>query len=218
MNKTGETNGGDADGGLLAVALDNATYKNHYTMVLRIAFIVSVIALIEGAGLVGLLTHHPEPRYFAVSGNGSVIELKPLDQPLISSSALQQWAAETARLAYSIDYLRYQQQMTAIRDRFSASAYRDYVAQMGSTGNIEAITTKRLMMDAQTGAAIINGSGVNAEGRYYWQVKVPLTVVRHFGGNQERSSNMEVQMEIVRVDNRMRPESGVAVNSFVVSL
>ncbi len=204
-------------GGLEVVAMRNDWYRDRYSTVLRIAFVLALVALAEAAAITAMFVLRPQPQYFAVSPDGTVTKMVPVDQPLLAPSALQQWAADTARMAYAIDFVHYSEQMTNIRGRFSDAAYKAYVAQMSSSGNIKAIKENRLVMDAQARPAVIVGSG-KIGGRYYWNVEVPITVTTHFGGANQRSQNMVVQMQVVRVDNRFRPESGVVVNSFVVSL
>lgn len=199
-------------------AMRNDWFRDRYSFVLRLAAGALLIAIIEAGTIAALLIYRPEPKYFAVSPDGGVIKMVPVNQPLLTPSALGQWAAETARLAYALDFVRYQEQMTELRERFSETAYLSYVSQMGSSGNIDAIKKSRLVMDAQTRPAAIVGSGLTGDGRYFWNVEVPITVVTHYGGANQRTQNMTVSMEVIRVDNRFRPESGVVVNKFVVSL
>lgn len=203
---------------LEATTLRNDWYRDRYSTVLRALLVVGLVALVEGAIIAGLLLNRPQPRYFAVSPDGTVIQMAPVDRPLLTPDALSRWASETATKAYALDFVHYREQMSALRVRFSDSAYKAYVGQMASSGNIEAITSKRLVMDAQASPATIVGSGIGTSGRYYWNVEVPLTVVTHVGGTSQRTQSMIVQMTIERVDNRFRPESGVVVNQFLVRL
>jgi len=203
--------------GLEVVTVRNGWYRDRYSTVLRIAFVAVLAVVLEAAVIVALMVMRPEPVYFAVSTDGAVIKMVPVNEPLLSNAALQQWAGETARSAYALDFVHYAQQMTAIRDRFSSTAFRDYVAKMTESGNLAAIKTSRMVMDAQSEPAVIVGAGV-VKGRMQWRIEVGLTVLTHFGSDQTRTQHIKVLLEIVRVDNRFRPESGVVVNRFITSM
>lgn len=204
--------------GAEAVGARNDWYRDRYTFVLRIAFLVAIVAVIEGAVIAGLLMNRPEPRYFAVDARGGVVPIVPVDRPLLSNDALTAWAAETARKAYSLDFVNYAEQMQSLRDRFNPPAYKAYVQQMDESGNLAAIKDRKMVMQAEAQPAVITRSAVAADGRYTWDVEVPLVVIQHFGASQQRSQRLLVTLQITRVDNRFRPETGVVVTKLLTRL
>lgn len=210
--------GAPAFAGLDGVVARNAWYRDRYSTVLRIAAIAMIVAAIEACVIAVLIYSTPEPKYFAVDSTGHVVSIVPVDKPLLSNDALTQFAADSARMAYSLDFVNYKGQMEAIRDRFNTPAFKGYVEAMSSSGNLKAIEDNRMIMAAQTEPAVITKSSVDPSGYYTWEVEVPLTVTQHYGGTQSRTQRLRVILTISRVDNRFRPESGVVITRFISAL
>lgn len=213
----GRADDDEAVSGLTAVILRNDWYKDRYTTVLRSLAVIAIIAAVQAVTIIVLALNKPDPKYFAVDGQGLVVEIVPVDRPLLGNDALAQWASDTARRAYNIDFVNWQQQLGALKDRFSAQAYDSYVAQMDSSGNLRGIRENRMVMEAITEPAVITRTGID-NGRYTWDVEVPVSVVTHYGGASKRTQRVRVSMTITRVDNRLRPESGVVVTRLVTAL
>lgn len=205
-------------GGAESVAIVNAWYRERYTTVLRMAGGLVVVVMALCAIIAGLLLTRPEPRYFAVDARGQVVPLAPLNAPLISNDALTQWAADTARMAYSLDFVHWKNQMGGLRDRFSEAAYKEWVAEMERSGNLDLVRDQRVILESMVEPSTIVQSGVGGDGRYQWNVEVPLTVVTHYGSTSRRSQRLLVTLVIKRVDNRFRPESGVLVTKLLTRL
>jgi intracellular multiplication protein IcmL len=201
--------------GLEEVTARNDWYRDRYPLLLRAVAFLSVATLINAALLAYLATRHVEPRYFVADPkSGTVIQIEPVDRPLLSSDALAQWASDTARRAYSYDFANYAEQVQALRDRFEPSAFDLFVNELGR-GILAQVKENRTIFVATADPAVITTSGVAPNGHFFWRVEVPVRVVGHRGGDASRTQSMRVTMEIMRVDNRVRPESGVVVTRFL---
>ncbi|MES1986730.1 MAG: DotI/IcmL/TraM family protein, partial [Pseudomonadota bacterium] len=73
------------------VMLRNGFYRDSYRRVMLVLLLA--IMLIVGLSVVlgYLITHPPEPKYFATTIDGRITPLIPLSQPNTSTSALLQW-------------------------------------------------------------------------------------------------------------------------------
>jgi intracellular multiplication protein IcmL len=200
-----------------AVALSIDWLQGRLTFALRAnAALALVVLVLVGLNVAQFLTK-PEPAYFAVDDRGQVVKLVPVDQPLLSNDALTQWAAETARKAYSLNFVDNESQLGVLRDRFSPGAYSEFIAQMEQSV-LPQIKSQRLIVEAISEPAVIQRSGLNTNGHFLWQVEVPVSVTSHFGAGQSRTQRYRVSLTIQRVDNRFRPESGVVVTQFIARL
>lgn len=188
-----------------------------HTSALRLAFVMGLVALLSIAMNVFQFITRPEPKYFAVDREGTVLEIVPVSQPLLSNDALANWAESTARKAYSLNFVDWRDQLSVLRDRFMPKAYEMFLASMEQS-NLVVMRENRLIYEASSRPARIVSSGVDGSGRYVWNVEVPLTIISHYGASASRSQDVVVLMEIMRVDNRFRPESGVVVTKFLTKL
>lgn len=191
--------------------------QGRLTFALRAVAALAVALMLSLAVNVVQFLTEPSPLYFAVDDKGQVVRLVPVDQPLLSSDALSQWASETARKAYSLNFVNSEEQLALLRDRFSAGAYRAFMEQMGQAV-LPQVSSQRLILEATSEPAIIQRAGLDSTGRYLWQVEVPVAVTSHFGSGQTRTQRYKVGLTIQRVDNRFRPESGVVVTQFIARL
>lgn len=184
---------------------------------LRLAFVMALVALSSIALNVFQFMNQPEPKYFTVDSQGNVQEMVPINLPLLSNDALANWAESTARKAYSLNFVDWRDQLSVLRDRFAPKAYGLFLASMEQS-NLQVMRENRLIYEASSRPARIISAAVDASGRYVWNVEVPVTVLSHYGATAARSQDIVVLMEIVRVDNRYRPESGVVVTKFLTKL
>lgn len=207
-----------AAGGLDAVAITNDYWRLRYTSLLRVVAIQSLIIAAAVVLIAVVFLQRPQPKYFAVDGTGHVLQIEPLSKPFLTNDAVAQWAADTARMSYSLDFVNWRDQLTRIHDRFSEAAYKDFVHELEQSGNLALVKDQRVILESVTEPARIVRSGEGADGRFGWSVEVPMTVVTHYGGANQRSQRLLVTLQIKRVDVRFRPESGVVVTQLLSRL
>ncbi len=207
-----------AVGGLDAISVTNAYWRERYTSLLRVVAIQSLVIAAALVLLAYVFASRPQPKYFAVDSTGHVVRIEPLSKPFLTNDALTQWAADTARMSYSLDFVNWRDQLTSIRDRFSEDAYKNFVRELDKSGNLALVRDQRVILESVAEPARIVRSGTGEDGRYAWSVEVPMNVVTHYGGTNRRSQRLLVTLEIKRVDVRFRPESGVVVTQLLSKL
>jgi len=201
--------------GVDAVVAANAFWRARYTSLLRVVLVQGLIILGLIALSIIIYMMRPEPRYFATDGKGYVIEIVPLRDPLLSGDALTQWAADTARMAYSLDFVNWREQVSRLEPRLSEAAYRQYLRELNASGNLALVRDDRVVIESVTEPPRIVKSGLGPDARFTWSVEVPMSVVTHYGGSNRRVQRLLVTMEIKRVDVRLRPESGVVATTML---
>jgi intracellular multiplication protein IcmL len=195
------------------VRLRNNFYRDNYrrAMVILLCSILMNVVLATGATFLAL--HKPEPRYFATNRDGTIIQLLPLNQPLHSDADIRDWATRAALAAMSYDFLNYRTQLQASAQYFTDDAFTTYLKALKDSGNMELLTTKRLVSQPfSEGVPIVLAQGMIGD-RYAWKVKVPIAV-RYVSSSQTQISHYMVTMTITRVSTLDTPQ-GILIASFV---
>ena len=93
-----------AEDAMTAVMLRNNFYRDgQRKMILILLFSIAVNIILAGL-LAYLITHPPEPRYFATSINGRITPITALNAPNQSDSAILQWANQAAIATFSYNF------------------------------------------------------------------------------------------------------------------
>lgn len=197
------------------VKLRNEFYRDNY----RRVFIALLFMIIVNIALVGIVyyqfTHRPTPQYFATSSDGKITKLQPLNQPVVSSAVLLQWANRAAVQAYSYNFVNYRKALQDLQNSFTPDGWRNFERALKASRLLETVISKKLVLRAvATGAPVILDQGV-VHGRYVWKVNMPLLV--NFESVSELSQHPYViTMLVSRVSPINYPE-GIAITSFVAA-
>jgi len=198
--------------------LDLVRFRNFFY---RDGYRNAMMALLGSIGvnmlLIGLVVYQfsirPAPVYFATQSNGSLIELKPLDEPLVSEELLLTWAGQAAIAAYTYDFLNYRQDFEDMKQYFTASGFDNYVTGLKQSGNLDVVLTKRLVVKgavAETPVIVMEGP---IKGHYSWKVQVPM-VVLYQSNTETINQHLLVTMLISRVST-LEKIQGIAITQFV---
>ena len=146
------------------VRLRNNFYRDNY----RRLVMALLILLALNAALVGIIVYQystrPEPRYFATSADGKITPIYALDIPVVSASALLQWANQAAVAAFSYNFANYRQALQDASEYFTPEGWKDFQAALESSNNLNAVITKKLVVSAvATGAP-----GYHRPRRHLW--------------------------------------------------
>ena len=165
------------------VRLRNNFYRDNYRKVMSSLLVcLLTIALLLGV-IFYMITHQPEPRYFATSSAGRIVPLTPLRRSNQNDPTILQWANQAVVTAYSIDFDRYRQQLQYASQYFTRGGWNAFIAALKASNNLDAIKTKKLIMHAvATGAPVVINRGLIND-RYSWQIQMPV-----LGGARECQS------------------------------
>jgi intracellular multiplication protein IcmL len=202
-------------GALELVMLRNNFYRDNYRriMILCLLLVLTVVCL------VGYIYYQhksiPKPKYFATTVDGKIIKLTPLDSPNLTTNSLLQWASEAATSAYTFNFVNYRKALQEVRKYFTERGYRNFINALRDANNLQAIRDKKLVVSAvPTGVPVVLKEGVLQNGKYAWQVQVPMLIV-YQSASEEFRQNVVLNMVIVRVPT-LESDGGVGIESFVV--
>ncbi len=199
---------------LVAVTLRNNFYRDGQRKTV-VTLILSVISnVILSLMLAYIITHPPEPKYFATSINGRITPLFALNAPNQSDSAILQWANQAAIAAFSYNFVNYRSELQASSGFFTADGWDQFLTALQQSNNLDAVKAKKLVVSAvATRAPVILQKGV-LNGRFAWRVQMPILTTYQSASEFSQQNNV-VTMLITRVSTLNSPR-GIGIAQFVV--
>lgn len=203
-----------AEDALNAVTLRNDFYRDGQRKIILIVIISMLANFVLAATLIYIITHPPEPKYFATSINGRITPLFPLNEPNQSDSAVLQWANQAAIAAFTYNFVNYRAELQASSGFFTADGWDQFLSALQQSNNLDAVKVKKLIVSAvATRAPIILQKGL-LSGKYAWRVQMPILVTYQSASEFTQQNNV-VTMLITRVSTLNSPR-GIGISQFVV--
>lgn len=117
----------------------------------------------------------PKPVYFALTSDNQLVKLIPLSEPFLSQQDITSWTLSVVGKTMSLNFKDWKIQLTEVQPDFFDTAFSDFVKTMRSSGVIELIETKRLVMNPSAPSSpIISAKGINENGVMSWRVEFPM--------------------------------------------
>ncbi len=203
-----------AEDALTVVALRNKFYKDSQRKIIMALLIAISCNVVFGCILIYIITHPPEPKYFATSINGRITPLFPLNEPNQSDSAVLQWANQAAIASFTYNFVNYRDELQSSSGFFTAEGWDQFLNALKQSNNLDAVKAKKLIVSAvATRAPIILQKGV-LNGNYSWRVQMPILVTYQSASEFTQQNNV-VTILITRVSTLNSPR-GIGISQFVV--
>lgn len=197
------------------VRLRNNFYRDNYRrLVGAVMFLLFIVAMLICVVFYQIY-NRPEPKYFATTVDGRIMQLFSLSEPILSPGELLQWAHRASISAYTYNFVNYRDAMQQLQNQFTANGWKYYEDALRTARTLEMVIEKKLVVSAvATGTPVILDQAV-ISGRYSWKVQIPL-LVTYQSPNDQTQQSMVVTMIISRVPTVDMPK-GIAIVSFVSS-
>jgi intracellular multiplication protein IcmL len=197
-----------------SVIVRNEFYRDGYRTLLRIAVIEAMVILaLVGAMYFVISVHQPENRYFATTEDGRLVPMVALSEPNLSVPALMSWSAQAATEVMTFGFNDYKRRLQQASRSFTRLGWVSFTAALEKSRIIEMVEANQQVVSAAPASAPILISEGVVNGRYQWQVQVPL-VVTYQAGSSVRDDRMMVTMLIVRVPKLESP-NGVGIEQWI---
>ena len=94
----------------------------------RIALVLALVSGAEAAVLAGYVHYH-STVYITVAAtpDGRVIEMTPLDEPIMSDAALRTWTVSAVTEAFTLGHHDWRMRLADIREYFTGTGYDGYL-------------------------------------------------------------------------------------------
>lgn len=201
-----------ANDSLELIRLRNNFYRDNYRRVMKLLLIMTLVSVLLISAIFYLIAHRPTPQYFATTQSGRVLQLVPLSTPLQTPANILKWASEVATATYTYNFANYQAELSALEPYFTDKGWRQFLSAVQE--NITTVEKNRMIISAASGAPIMVAHHT-WNGRYAWQVQVPLRATFTVPGSKPFSRNYLITMVIVRVST-LENVNGIAIEQYVV--
>ena len=202
-----------ADDAIAAVMLRNDFYRDGQRKMVTILIFSMIVNFLLAGLLAYMITHPPEPRYFATSINGRITPIVSLNAPNQSDSAVLQWANQAAIAAFSYNFVNYRSELVASSGFFTAEGWDQFISALAASNNLEAVKAKKLVVSAvATRAPVILQKGILSN-RYSWRIQMPM-LVTYQSASEFSQMHITVTMLVTRVDTLNSPR-GIGIAQFV---
>lgn len=172
-------------------------------MNLLLAFIIYVV-----------ISNKPAPTYFATTDSGRITPLIPLDQPNISDKALASWASNAVISLNSYDFVNFRKSFQDNEQYFTRSGWNSYMSALADSKQLKAVQENKYVVSAVlTGAPVVKNR-YTLEGRYIWEVQMPIMVTFQ-NSSGESKQDLMAQLTIQRVST-LDNVNGVGISSLVM--
>lgn len=199
--------------GLTLVLLRNMFYRDGYRLAVTALFTVIIINFVLAGLLFYQIKNPPQPRYFAITPDGRIVNNYRLDDPIFSDDHVLQWTADAIRQTFSLDFMHWTDQLQVSSNKFSPSGWTEFLKAMKQSNNLETLTKMKMVADAQvTGAPRLMQKAVLG-GHYVWKVELPILVTMT-NAQQVIPVPMDVTIIVMRVPVEDNPER-IAINNFL---
>lgn len=203
-----------AEEALTEVSLNHKFYRDGQQKLMFALLITVIVIFVMGFMLTYIITHPPEPKYFATSINGRITPLTALTEPNQSDSAVLQWANQAAIAAFTYNFVNYRDELEASSAFFTTEGWQQFMEALQQSNNLEQVKAKKLIVSAvATRAPIILQKGVLSD-RFSWRVQMPILVTYQSASEFYQQNNV-VTMLITRISTLDSPR-GIGISQFVV--
>lgn len=158
------------------------------------------------AVIIGVLLYfvlHPPVKYFATE-NGRITQVYATDAPIWNESDVSQFGADTIRYAFTLDFVHYKNEMTAVAPRFDHLGFDGYISALQSSNILSAVRDKRMNLSVSVDPGVITKRGV-INGRNAWEFQYPVTYRLQGQNSDGPPSHYILTLRIQQADVREKP-------------
>ncbi|PUW01519.1 DotI/IcmL/TraM family protein [Cronobacter sakazakii] len=159
--------------------------------------------LVIVVAILAWMVYHPPVDYFATE-NGRVTRIYPMDKPAWSESDVRQFGADTISEAFTLDFVHYRGQMTAVSPRFSEEGFVGYNQALVSSNVLALVRDKRMNLTVSSEPGVISSRGVIG-GRYTWEFQYPVTLRLQGQNSSSPPIRYILTLRIQQADVRLKP-------------
>jgi hypothetical protein len=172
------------------------------TTLSRLAIAITVLAILLCVALAGdfvLIFSSARVRYFGITPDLRVVQLKPLTEPVLTASGLKEWTHDTVVRSLSLDFSNYRRQLSDVEPRYTPPAFTSFKAALQSAGILDLIVHGRLVTSVTTEGAPVLVSEQRLGGALHWQIEFPLSMGYESSKGVEHTQHLLARVLVKRV-------------------
>ena len=176
-----------------------AFHRDQHRWWRRLAALLAASNVATVAALAGYIWFH-STTYITVAAtpDGRVIELTPLDEPIMSDAALKNWVVASVTEAFTLGHHDWRARLSAVRRHFTDDGYDSFLK-----GLEESLLISRLRDQRQVASAVATGAAVILDTRRYrgriaWEIEFPMLLTLQAGAKR-RDQPLRTMVLVTRV-------------------
>jgi intracellular multiplication protein IcmL len=192
---------------------DNSAYIRFYPWFFY-GLMISIVLLLVTASIVFVqVFNRPLPAYYAVQPNGQKMLLEPNMTPSLIAPTIIRFASKAATIAYTFDFVHYEEQITAARSYFTDRGWQEFNGSINRL--LSTIVERQLSVTGVvSGTPVITNEGPLPGVDYAWRIQIPFLVTYQSADTTAKRNNV-VTVTIVRVPTSVNPQ-GIGIDQFIV--
>lgn len=204
----------DTATGLGSIVIRNDFYRDGYRTLLKIALAEAVVII----GMILVMfyvvsVNQPQNRYFATTNDGRLVPMVALSEANLSTPALMSWSAQSATEVMTFGFHDYRRRLQEASRNFTRVGWASFTSALEKSRIMEMVeANQQVVTAAPRSAPVLISEGV-ANGRYQWQIEIPM-VITYQAGSQRRADNLIVTLLIVRV-SKLESPNGVGIEQWI---
>src|SRR3990167_8407253 len=176
----------------------NEFYRDNYRRTMKILAVMIVICAILASMLAWMTYDKKQPLYYAAMTTGEVVPMHALSEPVVTSDFIIRWSSLTARLIYNLNFATYQQQLDAVKPRFTSDGWEKMMNALNSSGLIQQMLGSKLIISSVISGPPVILSRLIIHGRFTWRIQMPM-LVTFTSASETTQRRMLVTMNVQRV-------------------
>lgn len=193
---------------------DNTFYRDNYSRFIYFVVGVSVCVLLLVFVVFYQLANRPLPSFKAVQPDGKSMTLISFNEPNLLPDTVIRFASKAAVIAYSFDFVHYNDQLNEARPYFTTAGWKEFVSSINPV--VSQIKAGQLIVNAVVAAPpVISNEGPLPGVGESWRIQVPLLVA--FQSDREIvKTKYIVVITLIRVPTSVNSQ-GIGIDQFVTS-
>ena len=191
--------------------------KSHTTLV-KISLALALITLLTVISLCFVVIKlSPKNHYFASTSDGRIVQLTPLNEPLLSLQAVEDFAGRAISNTFTFDYANYKTQITQNITSFTPDAFSQIKSNLESSQGIvtEAVKNSWAVTTNVMAAPSVPMQGKMPDGRYGWRLIFPVRITFQSETNV-RTARYTADVVVVRESQKDNPK-GIAISKLTLT-
>jgi intracellular multiplication protein IcmL len=198
-----------------AVNANLAELHRQHRLMARALMGAGAVIVILAIVIAVLATTGAKPVYFASTPDMKIMQLKPLDRPVMSKAGLSAWVTRTIATTLGLDFKHYRETLMQVENRYTTTAFNSLVRSLKSGGTLQVVREKRLDAGVSISKAPLLLSSWVHSGTRYWKFQFPLTVSFENSGGVVSTQHLMATVTVQRVPTTKHP-IGVAIAQVVI--
>jgi len=196
------------------IADEADSFSRHRRLVTLIWWQAVAIAALMAILVVGAPVMRPSYSFFARRPDDKTKQLVPLNEPNLTNQAVLSWTATSITEIMTLGFGDFDRQLLSQRMRFTDEGWESFLMALYKQGIRDAFKKQQLVLTTvPSDSPVIVAQGEDIDGKYFWQVELPIIMTYMTNNNMTQKSRAIIQLTIVRVPSSVNI-GGIAIKAW----